>query len=502
MRTAWMTQAVVGALLSFSSLSFADEEKTCTKKTKCDSGCCGPLNSTGIGICGTGPDYCGEKCTSSCDYKSECDPGWGIKWSNNSGCPLNVCCSEFGFCGTIDSYCKGKKVTSPECSGRSSEKRTIGYYEGWNLERPCGRMEPEEIPLGWYTHINFAFALINPKTYFVQAMDSNTAKLYDRVTDLKDKDPNLEVWIAIGGWAMNDPGPYRKVFSELAKSEKAQDAFFLSLLSFLENHNFDGVDIDWEYPVAEDRGGTEEDFDNFVKLLRRLRRALNSSGRKYGLTITLPASYWYLKGFNIVELEPYVDWYNIMTYDIHGVWDKHVEDIGNIAQAHTNLTEIDASLELMWRNNINPDRVVMGLGFYGRSFTMKDPKCMKAGCPFKTGADKGKCTGTEGVLSAAEINKIVKSGGKVSFDEEAAVKIVTWDEDQWVSWDDAETLKMKMDYANKRCLGGTMVWAIDLDDGTLIEALGSNLEREKSELNPAMPNPWPGLAIYGSDKDL
>jgi hypothetical protein len=43
MRTAWMTQAVVGALLSFSSLSFADEEKTCTKKTKCDSGCCGPL---------------------------------------------------------------------------------------------------------------------------------------------------------------------------------------------------------------------------------------------------------------------------------------------------------------------------------------------------------------------------------------------------------------------------------------------------------------------------
>jgi chitinase len=86
---------------------------------------------------------------------------------------------------------------------------------------------------------------------------------------------------------MNDPGPYRKVFSELAKSEKAQDAFFLSLLSFLENHNFDGVDIDWEYPVAEDRGGTEEDFDNFVKLLRRLRRALNNSGRKYGLTITL-----------------------------------------------------------------------------------------------------------------------------------------------------------------------------------------------------------------------
>jgi len=40
-------------------------------------------------------------------------------------------------------------------------------------------------------------------------------------------------------------------------------------------------------PVAEDRGGIEEDFDNYVNLLARLRRRLNSSGRKYGLTLTL-----------------------------------------------------------------------------------------------------------------------------------------------------------------------------------------------------------------------
>lgn len=96
----------------------------------------------------------------------------------------------------------------------------------------------------------------------------------------------------------------------------------------------------------------------------------------------------------------------------------------------------------------------MGLGFYGRSFTMKDPKCMTAGCPFKDGAKGGECTGTPGVLSAAEINKIIKNGGKVTFDKEAAVKIVTWDTDQWVSWDDSETLKLKMAYANQRCLGG------------------------------------------------
>lgn len=96
----------------------------------------------------------------------------------------------------------------------------------------------------------------------------------------------------------------------------------------------------------------------------------------------------------------------------------------------------------------------MGLGFYGRSFTMKDPSCLAAGCPFTDGAKGGECTGTPGVLSAAEIVKIIAAGATVTFDEAAAVKIVTWDTDQWVSWDDAETLKLKMDYANLRCLGG------------------------------------------------
>lgn len=85
---------------------------------------------------------------------------------------------------------------------------------------------------------------------------------------------------------------------------------------------------------------------------------------------------------------------------------------------------------------------------------MKDPSCLRAGCPFSDGAQGGECTGTPGVLSAAEIQKIIKDGATVTFDEAAAVQIVTWNRNQWVSWDDQKTLKLKVDYANKRCLGG------------------------------------------------
>ncbi|KAJ4165704.1 hypothetical protein LMH87_007325 [Akanthomyces muscarius] len=468
------------------SIAAADPDYTCSKKKKCEKGCCGSIDPTnGVGVCGLGPKFCGDGCVSDCGRKGECDPGWGPGWSTDDKCPLNVCCSEFGFCGTTKDFCGGKTVPSPNCGGKSAEKRLIGYYEGWNVhQRPCGNMKPEDIPLGWYSHINFAFALINPKTFHIDPMDADTATLYDAVTGLKRRQTGLEVWIAVGGWAMNDPGPYRTAFSDMAKSTKNQDAFFESLITFMQRHDFDGIDLDWEYPVAEDRGGIKDDFANYVQMISRLRRRLNQTGKKYGITITLPASYWYLRGFDIAHLEPHIDWFNVMTYDIHGVWDSTVHSIGPYAYAHTNLSEIETGLNLLWRNNINPERVVMGLGFYGRSFTMKDPKCMTAGCPFKDGAKGGECTGTPGVLSAAEINKIIKNGAKVTFDKEAAVKIVTWDTDQWVSWDDSETLKLKMAYANQRCLGGTMVWAIDLDDGTLLKSLTDGMDRKSTFVNP------------------
>lgn len=96
--------------------------------------------SDGAGVCGLGPDFCGDGCVSTCDYKSECDPGWGAKWSNATECPLKVCCSKYGFCGTTKDFCGDKVVTAPSCGGTSTNARTIGYYEGWNHQRPCGSM--------------------------------------------------------------------------------------------------------------------------------------------------------------------------------------------------------------------------------------------------------------------------------------------------------------------------------------------------------------------------
>ena len=60
--------------------------------------------------------------------------------------------------------------------------------------------------------------------------------------------------------------------------------------------------------MAAERGGRAADFDNYVTFLAKLREALDGSGKKYGLTITLPSSYWYMQNFDIKNLDKSVDW--------------------------------------------------------------------------------------------------------------------------------------------------------------------------------------------------
>ncbi|KAH8900782.1 hypothetical protein GQ53DRAFT_863476 [Thozetella sp. PMI_491] len=438
----------------------------CLGGEQCSLGCC----STG-GYCGFGPEYCGpSSCNAklsadgTCAHLSECDaggyPGYGPDYAEKENCPLNVCCSKYGFCGTTADFCGSTTWSDPSCGGSSAMARTVGYYEGWNQDRPCDHMTPERIPIEAYTHLNFAFGYIDPATYEVVPMTQNQSDLYLRFTGLKQKKPSLKTWIAIGGWTFNDPGPTRKTFTKLAASLSAQTSFINSLLAFMKKYNFDGVDLDWEYPEADDRGGVPNDFTSYVSFLANLRASLGS----YGISITLPASYWYLQHFDIVNLDKYVDFFNIMTYDIYGTWDKTIDETGPYVHAHTNLSMIEKGLQLLWHNNIDPARVNLGLGFYGRSFTLTDPSCKATGCEFSTGGNPGPCTGTSGILSYAEIASVLRSENPtITFDVENAVKIATWGNDQWIGYDDPESLKMKVDYASKHCMGGTMVWAVDLD---------------------------------------
>ncbi|EPS30936.1 putative chitinase [Penicillium oxalicum 114-2] len=74
--------------------------------------------------------------------------------------------------------------------------------------------------------------------------------------------------------------------------------------------------------------------------------------------------------------------------------------------ARANLTEINQTMDLLWRNTVDPSKVVMGMGFYGRSFTLSDPSCKSAGCPFSRGGNPGPCLSSAGTLMYSEVQVI------------------------------------------------------------------------------------------------
>ncbi|KAI0436524.1 carbohydrate-binding module family 18 [Xylaria telfairii] len=454
---------------------FEQDDYSCSESKPCSNGAC---CSKKTGYCNYGPEACGtngqspnDVCWSNCDAKAECG-----RYAAKAGqeCPLNVCCSQFGFCGLSREFCKVTDDKETSCqsncdqpgsgsSGGDVQKRIIGYYEAWVAQRKCNGMSISQIPVNALTHLHFAFAYIVPGSYEVVPMDGVDEALLSEFTGVKSKNPGLKAIISIGGWTFSDNGTATQpLFGEIVSNTGNRKKFISNLLSFMRQYAFDGVDFDWEYPGATDRGGQKEDGANFVTLLKELRQAFDDEPGEYSIAFTAPTSYWYLRNFDLSAVD-HVDWINIMSYDLHGVWDAQ-NPIGNNVLAHTNITEIKLALDLLWRNEIPASKINLGLGFYGRSFQLSDPSCTKPGCQFKGGASPGPCTANSGTLAYFEIMDLIDEKNlKPYYDKDAQAKYIVWDNDQWVSYDDEDTFKAKIDFANKLGLGGLLIWSIDQD---------------------------------------
>ncbi|KAH7163646.1 hypothetical protein DER46DRAFT_625779 [Fusarium sp. MPI-SDFR-AT-0072] len=70
--------------------------------------------------------FCRKDCVTGCDAKGECNPGgFGLKFANYTKCPLNVCCSKHGYCGTTKDFCRKKTINCLSCSAKGLMQRVI-----------------------------------------------------------------------------------------------------------------------------------------------------------------------------------------------------------------------------------------------------------------------------------------------------------------------------------------------------------------------------------------
>ena len=126
----------------------------------------------------------------------------------------------------------------------------VCYMTNWSQYRPdAGKFLPDNVDPFMCTHLIYAFAkLENNKLAPFEWNDDSTSwskGLYEKTTDLKKANPNLKVLLAVGGWNMGTAP-----FISLVTSNSIMDQFVSDSVTYLKNRNFDGLDLDWEYPAG------------------------------------------------------------------------------------------------------------------------------------------------------------------------------------------------------------------------------------------------------------
>ena len=218
-------------------------------------------------------------------------------------CPLNACCSGWGYCGLSSEFCDtfhGEPCYSncgtvqlPQCH-HTEVKRRVGYFASWASRRSDFPVSTSVINPA-FTHIIFSFAVINPETLRVEFDHPGDAALAQEVIQATHAFGG-KVMIAIGGWAFSQDLPTRHIFSDMLYTRANRAHFIASIIKMCQYFGFDGVDLDFEYPGAIERRGDRWDTKHLSLLIEELRMEFDVQDMSHlEISIATPASFWFLQ---------------------------------------------------------------------------------------------------------------------------------------------------------------------------------------------------------------
>ena len=345
----------------------------------------------------------------------------------------------------------------------------IGYYPAW---KSYSGYTPESVDIDKLTHINYAFANIGSDYRIEMGYPDKDPENFEKFQELKKIKPDLKVLISVGGWNWSGR------FSDMAATDENRNKFTDSCVEFISKYGLDGVDLDWEYPVG---GGLKtnskrpEDKQNFTLLLKEMREKLDAQELKdnkdYLLTIAAGASNYYIENTEADKFQNYLDYVNLMTYDIHGPWDKYTDFnsllYNNNDESYQYKISIESSVKAWLKTGLPAEKLVVGVPFYGYSYTVS--KNTNGGL-YQTHKN-GKA------LSYDTIKKEYLSNPQYSKNFHYK-SLVPWlyNGKTFISYDDSQSIALKAEYIREQNLGGAMIWELSQDsEGELLNSLYESL---------------------------
>lgn len=377
---------------------------------------------------------------------------------------------------------------TPQPGGYTGSRKLIAYYPSWATY--ARNYQVADIPAHKVTHINYAFANIANGRCVVGDSYADTDKAFagdswdqgakrgnfNQLTKLRERNPNLKTMISIGGWT------WSQNFPAAAASDQARKEFASSCIDFMKQYGFDGIDIDWEYPVSGGLyPGTPADRTNYTALLQEFRTQLDAreatDGTDYYLSIAAPAGPTTIPNLEAAKIGGILDWMNLMSYDFHGGWDPitgHNAPMTVGAKDRSARFSIADAVDAYLDSGFPASKLVLGVAFYGRAW--EGVGSTDAGL-YQPGTNASVGTWEKGVMDYSDIRanylptmtRYWDAAAKVPFLYDPARRL-------WISYDDPESMKVKTDYISARGLGGAMIWEISGDRSSeLLDTLVQNL---------------------------
>jgi chitinase len=357
---------------------------------------------------------------------------------------------------------------------------------------------------------------------------------FGALAQLKQLNPNLKVLISIGGW---NPPTYNTLFDQAASTQAQRQAFVSSCINIFIQGNiasgvstgtlFDGIDLDWEFPNANDTA-------NFTALLTEFRNELNTltgtTGRTYQLLADLaagpstpgaPADSGNDGGYdtiNIPAVAAELNYMNVDGYNYAGDWSNATNDASALFDEPANplygkpADDIDATVQYYMSQGAPAAKYTMGFplyaagwaggltstngGMYQNATGVTDPTgatTPNGTSPVPNANGVGNCsTGdnqgspaagcdyllTDGLATYGTIVNLLSNGFTPSYDStRCAARMFNATTSTAFSYDNATSVQCKVNFIKSNGFGGGYVWALKDDDpnGDLTKALANDL---------------------------
>jgi chitinase len=326
---------------------------------------------------------------------------------------------------------------------KAADKVFVGYLFG----------EPRGPNFGLYTHLCHAFLVADGDGNVRQGRSVPSREL----TTAAHK-AGVKVLLSLGGWGWD------KQFASIVSKPEAEDRYVKAVMAAVDGSDYDGIDLDWEYP------DTAEEVAGFERLARRFRTLLDDVGKVKGrpmlLTMAAAANPGTLRWLRKEFLLETMDWVNVMTYDMSGDWAGHAGHHSplfastKVKGGQPRSTELSMKY-LVEERGLPADRLAVGIPLYGRGFAVSEPYASTKDAPRRRVAQG----------NYANLHRLQRDEGwtRQWDDETKNPWLLAPDRSAVIGYDDAESVGLKTEWAMKKGFRGVFFWQVAADrlpDGT------------------------------------